>query len=171
MDAFTVPDRIGTVEAWRAWLLVSTGERPGLTLRSLVWATEWEPREPLEARCASVRAYPEIMREHESPGEQCDCGIYGLSEREAVVSYVRGRWDAPSYCTLLYRVVGRVAMWGKVVEGRNGVRAARAYPVEFQLPRRIAGLDLLSPEEATRALEPWGVPVTVTDETLAPSGG
>jgi hypothetical protein len=166
VEDFRVPDRIGTVEGWRAWWLVADRRdpEPGPRLRSIVWSDEWEPMEPM---CATCRVIPRTAYyTHEAPSEECHCGIYATFEREeARTSWAaKTRYGLPPYLIPLYRVLGRVAMWGTVVEHETGARASTAYPLEFELPRRFPGA-LLSPSEAAAALEPWGVPVGFLDES------
>jgi hypothetical protein len=67
-------------------------------------------------------------------------------------------------------VIGRVALWGTVVEGQLGWRASRAYPIELFVPapavvrsgfRRRAYVD-----EILRALEEYRVPVDVVEPSV-----
>jgi len=166
---FEVPDRIGAVEGWRAWFLVSPRNDPGARLMSIIYPAFWEPGEETVARCRKSAIYRHNPVDHEAPDEDCICGVYALFDQGRVRrKYGEDLGVRPaSRFQLLYRVIGRVALWGKVVEGGDGARASRAYPLEFQVPRRIKGLDTLSPREVEDALGPWGVPVTVLEETWA----
>jgi len=80
----------------------------------------WDPRAATKAVCSSYRTA------HEAPWPSCRCGIYGLREQEvaerALVRYSRGdleRW-----------ALGRVLLWGRIVEGERGWRAEYAYPYD-----------------------------------------
>jgi hypothetical protein len=69
---------------------------------------------------------------------------------------------------ILHRVIGRVALWGDVVEGPRGWRASHAYPADLLLPaaninrRPMAGLSTMAME-----LADYGVPVTICDGMTA----
>jgi hypothetical protein len=72
------------------------------------------------------------------------------------------------------RVIGRVALWGDVVEGSAGWRASHAYPTELFVPSGAAGRSGLRRrayvDEIMQALEVYGVPVDlVSPSTLTPS--
>jgi hypothetical protein len=65
------------------------------------------------------------------------------------------------------RVIGRVALWGEVVEGEFGWRASRAYPLELLIPGRAGGyrrgayLDEIAVE-----LEAYRVPIDFVGSRL-----
>jgi hypothetical protein len=98
------------VTGWRYWQL-----RPGTTvLRSVTHkGFAWTPGRPLRATCRGGG--------HPAPAEGCSCGIYGSADlaslREHGVCLVPGAL-----------VVGRVALWGKVVADEHGYRGEYAYP-------------------------------------------
>ena len=101
--------------AWRAWAL--TGRRDGthLLLRPVAGRSRpWRPREVAEATCKGGRF-------HRSPDLACTCGLHGT---DALDMLRRARCPA---------VVGRVAMWGRVVEHEHGFRAEFAYPQRLTL--------------------------------------
>jgi hypothetical protein len=81
----------------------------------------WEPRAATKAVCSSYRTA------HEAPWPSCRCGIYGLRERDlaerAVLKYSRGELESWA--------VGRVSLWGRIVESEHGWRAEYAYPYEL----------------------------------------
>ena len=65
---------------------------------------------------------------------------------------------------LVRQAIGRVALWGEVVEGGRGWRASRAYPAEVWLPQLdIDGNDVAGVEEIALDLADYGVPVRVCD--------
>jgi hypothetical protein len=80
----------------------------------------WEPRRELVAECEHGHVAPELA---------CGCGIYAAREPEEALRYALGR-DEPH---VVGRVLGLVALWGRVVEGEHGWRAQRAYPYELEL--------------------------------------
>jgi len=69
---------------------------------------------------------------------------------------------------VVQRAVGRVALWGDVIEGSRGWRAARAYPAEIWIPhadlRRQPVAEL---EEIAVELADYGVPVHICDGMTA----
>lgn len=150
------------VEAWRVWRV---GMRQGrVVLQSLFAGAIWEPGVPLVADCTGVhrlRWAPWCKRpnEHAAPELGCQCGIYGVESVAAARAYL----ETPP---LLYRddrVIGRVALWGDVVEGPSGWRSSHAYPIELVVPEpMVAGGGIgrrAYLEEILSALEGYGVPV------------
>jgi hypothetical protein len=81
----------------------------------------WEPRRPLVAACGDG---------HTAPDEHCRCGIYAARQPELAQPYLVGR-NSPE---AVHRVLGRVALWGSVVECAHGWRAERAYPLRLWVP-------------------------------------
>jgi hypothetical protein len=60
--------------------------------------------------------------------------------------------------------VGRVSLWGVVIECERGWRALYAYPARLYVPTRLTARHLrLGPGEVAEGLAGYGVPVTVTD--------
>ena len=58
-----------------------------------------------------------------------------------------------------FRVIGRVSLWGRVIEGDRGFRASHAYPSHLYVPgRSLNGASDVSPEEVALALTVYGVP-------------
>jgi len=69
---------------------------------------------------------------------------------------------------LVHHVIGRVALWGDVVEGRRGWRAARAYPNELWLPPLDVDREEVPGSEAVAIdLADYGVPVHICDGRTA----
>jgi len=112
------PDYAEALIGWRVWCVVETAE--GLRLASVIHDELWPLGTELVARCQSER-------HHDAPVETCACGIYAAREPATVLSYLRGR-DEPN---TIGRVLGRVALWGRVVEHEHGWRASRALPLEL----------------------------------------
>ena len=133
LSGSAVPDFIEPVEAWRVWRVCMHDLR--IVLQSLNADTVWEPGVALSATCAArqrSRRLPWRIEAsgHESPEVDCTCGIYGV--RSAAVA----RWYLERRAVFYNaeRVVGRVALWGDVVESESGWRASRAYPLELFVP-------------------------------------
>jgi hypothetical protein len=159
-----VPDFIEPVEAWRVWRVCMRDYR--IVLQSLNADTIWEPGVALSATCAvrhrsRLRPWRAEAPVHDVPEVECTCGIYGVRSAAVAGWYLERR-------ALFFnaeRVVGRVALWGDVVESESGWRGARAYPIELFVPavtnlrgalRRGAYLD-----EIVLALSAYRVPVEV----------
>jgi hypothetical protein len=87
-------------------------------LQSVLYDDVWEPGHGLTATCASG---------HLAPDAACACGIYAAREPGEALRYLVGRDELH----VVGRVLGRVALWGTVVEGERGWRASRAYPADL----------------------------------------
>jgi hypothetical protein len=92
---------------------------------------------------------------------ECDCGIHAANNAAAAASYLHLYEDLPQRA-ICHRALGRVALWGTVVEGELGWRASRAYPQEIVLPatgaKRRVGLEAI-----VEGLAVYGVPIGVVD--------
>jgi hypothetical protein len=115
LEGLSVDTASEPIVAWRAWAL--TGHRDGteLLLRPVAKrARTWRPREVVEASCRTSRW-------HEAPDPACTCGLHGTHGLE-----VLRKTKCPA-------VLGRVALWGRVVEHEQGYRAQFAYPQRLRL--------------------------------------
>jgi hypothetical protein len=102
--------------AWRAWAL--TGRRDGshLVLRPVVGrGRPWLSGRPAEAACRMRGPL------HEAPQLDCTCGLHGTHDLA-----VLRRTRCPA-------VLGRVALWGRVIEHELGFRARYGYPQRLRL--------------------------------------
>jgi hypothetical protein len=160
-DVGRAPDFAEPVRAWRVWYLL--GRERKLRLRSLYFPLLWEPGKRAEAECLHRRLLKPWRRtEHEAPQERCDCGIYATTTPSAAADYLRYVGHAPAGA-ILY-AVGRVSLWGSVVECERGWRGSYAYPAALYVPTRLpAGPSGLAPREVADGLAGYGVPVTVSD--------
>jgi hypothetical protein len=105
-----------------------------------VWRPPWRRRGP----------------SHDAPDDVCPCGIYAASLETAI------RYIAPHPPRTRWPIVGRVLLWGNVVECTDGWRASHAYPDQLYVPtmtRRGWGHAC----RVAASLEPYGVPVEVID--------
>jgi hypothetical protein len=112
----SAPGLLETVAGWRVWRV-----DPRYRLRSVLREDVWEPLRPLVAACEKA---------HAAPVESCGCGVYAVLRPEQARPYLVGR-NSPEG---VYRVIGRVALWGRVVECEQGWRGERAYPVRLWVP-------------------------------------
>jgi hypothetical protein len=169
---YIVPDVIGEpVVAWRTWFVVPEHKTSGaLRLQSIVYGDIWEPRVEHEAECrpGTSRVYDSEKSIHVAPDDEHSCGIYAVDTPEQVDAYYRsGGYTARYEWMEIWRVVGTVAMWGKIVPGSNGYRSQYAYPKMIQVPKRIKGrLQHLSATEVVSALEHYDCDVELMNDTL-----
>jgi hypothetical protein len=95
------------------WCLRADGR-----LQSVLHDDVWEPGRPLAAACPHGHAAPLL---------ECACGIYAAREPEGAVVYLTGRDEAG----VVRRVLGRVSLWGAVIEHEDGWRGEFAYPAQL----------------------------------------
>jgi hypothetical protein len=153
------PDYAEPVVGWRVWL---AREDQGKTrLRSLFHDRCWPVREPLAAECLR-RQLPLRRRDHPAPAASCQCGIYAASLAR-VGSYLEPGWKGERGDP----VVGRVSLWGRVVECEQGWRASLAYPERLYVP--ILDTKGHEPRAARVALDltDYGVPVELLELDVA----
>jgi hypothetical protein len=150
---FQVPDMVGEpIKAWRIWFVVPENKTSGeLRLQSIVYGKLWEPKKIQKAHCHGIM----VPTHHEAPEEGHSCGIYAVKTHEEVDKYYRDpAYKARTNWMEIWRVVGQVAMWGKIVEGDRGYRAQYAYPTKIQIPRTVKGREQhLTAREVQIALE------------------
>jgi hypothetical protein len=120
---------------WRAWTVVETPIGP--ELRSLVYAHAWPPGEPIRQRCE-----PGGCLAARWPNQPHSCGIHAFKERTDAMLYP-STWEARrsggDRSAAVY-AIGRVSLWGRVVEHERGYRATRAYPFDLILPAQHRAL-------------------------------
>ena len=157
----TVPDAVEPVVGWRVWDVVELDG--AYRLCSLAFWSIWLPGQELQAVCRRVWVEgPSTLAPHDAPAPRCTCGVYGTRTATQTLAYsrsVRRRHDT------VLRVVGRVSLWGRVVEAEAGWRAASGYPADVVVPagtrrgRRRAS----SVEAVALGLADYGVPVELVD--------
>ena len=143
------PDYFEPVLGWRVWSLSVADGRARLA--SHISPSVWPPGQALVATCDAQRRHlrrPWRLQPtgHAAPDSRCTCGVHAMGAVGSLSTYLPPpsrpyAWMRP----LVHQVIGRVALWGDVVEGSRGWRAARAYPNELWLPqvdvdrREVAG--------------------------------
>jgi hypothetical protein len=173
LDTGPIPDFAEPVEAWRVWRVSMSQGR--VVLQSLHAGVIWEPEVPLVASCTGRHRsrwspWRKKPNDHPAPELDCSCGIYGVRSAAAARSYL----ETPPLLCRDDRVIGRVALWGDVVEGPSGWRASHAYPLELFVPAPAVGRSGLRQrayvDEILLALEAYEVPVDlVAPSTLTPA--
>lgn len=160
------PDYAEPVVGWRVWAVTETDLE--LRLRSLMFENTWLPGQAFAADCGDrpgsiSRVWRRTPRAHPAPEASCRCGIYATKRLADIARYARCLGSRPSM--VLHRAVGRVALWGSVLEHTGGWRAAQAYPLELFVPlppgrQRRA-------ESVALALTDYGVRVELVDAANA----
>jgi hypothetical protein len=146
------PDFVEPFEAWRVWKVVRRDDL--YHLGSVVHRTLWPATEALTADCLR-RRLPRIRRRHrhQAPAADCECGIYA-----AALEHV-GRYVAEAPCDGVARVLGKVALWGTVIECERGYRASRAYPTRIYVPADAGDPWRVSWDEVALGLWRYEVPI------------
>ena len=116
----------GPIHGYRVWKSDFDG-----ALRSLNDDKVWLPGRPAQAVC-----YAKASDTHVPAAPGCTCGWYALKEPGQNLIGVDSR------C-----VIGKVALWGRVIEHEHGYRAEFGYPVEVWSA---------SPRILTKVLEAYG---------------
>jgi hypothetical protein len=135
----------------------------------VVFDTLWPPQAELIAGCNrlwSKLRVPFVWRwhtPHDAPVASCSCGIYASKEPERAADYLYLYSDVYQP-HLRYRAIGRVLLWGSVVEGAKGWRAACAYPERLFLPKSDVSSRGGDVEEIRERLADYRVPIEVLDE-------
>jgi hypothetical protein len=160
-DLCRAPDFAEPARAWRVWWVLLQEQK--LRLRSLFFPLLWEPGRRVEAECLHRRLLrPSRRRPHGAPHERCDCGIYAATALATAADYLSFMQPAPPEA--IQYVLGRVSLWGLVIECERGWRASYAYPTALYVPTRlVVRRPRLRPREVAEGLAGYGVPVTVTD--------
>jgi hypothetical protein len=166
------PDYCEPVVGWRLWSVGADGGRARLA--SHVSPAVWQPGRELVAACDARRR--ELRRPwrlhptgHAAPAPGCTCGVHAVERIGYLGTYLPPTnrpyaWMRP----LVRQAIGRVTLWGDVVEGTRGWRASRAYPAELWLAgvdmdgRAIADIGSIAME-----LADYGVPVRICDGLTA----
>jgi len=77
---------------------------------------------------------------NEVPAESCSCGVYAANDRKTAEGYLGDMTD-PLNRTNMNTVLGRVALWGKIIVYDRGFRAEWAYPQSFFTDVAMPGLE------------------------------
>jgi hypothetical protein len=117
------------VTGWRAWVVTETAA--GLRLGSVLYDEVWTPGTTALAVCRRRDdLFAEPIAPHATPTAACGCGFHAARDPADALSYLRGRDEPTTVC----RILGEVALWGRLVETEAGWRAAAAYPVRLYVP-------------------------------------
>jgi hypothetical protein len=160
------PDYIDPVEGWRLWLAV-TDDSGALRLTSVMQPVSWPVREPIVAACVPRRSLVRTRRidhpDRPAPVASCRCGIYAISDPRPLDAYFDT--NHVRRCGLQW-AIGRVSLWGTIVESQRGWRASHAYPKHLFVP--LAKHNRNQGEEIGDHLSRYGVPVEMLATTITP---
>ena len=157
-----VPDYVEPFEAWRVWKVARRDRE--YSLGSVVQRTLWPAGEAFTAECLRVpRLFGRLRRKrpHTAPEGHCECGIYA-APLDRLAEYLS---DVPFRGVA--RVLGRVALWGTVVECERGFRASHAYPLRIYVPSDAGEPWRVEWEEVAVGLCRYGVPIEALDSRAA----
>lgn len=116
-----VPDAIGEVFGWRAWIV--HGEGNEVRLGSVTHSKyRWPPKTFMLAECP-MHGIEDI------PAQNHSCGLYAAKTREHLLSMTYHRYDEVENV-----IIGEVAMSGRVIPGTQGWRAQRGRVHKLYVP-------------------------------------
>jgi hypothetical protein len=128
---------------WKVWRVEHDADCT--RLRSVLYGDTWPVDVPVRATCHRM-----LRWSHKAPSPGCECGIHAGRTLDA--------WDHYLAVDAESRVFGRVLLWGSVLEGAEGWRAAFARPVEIFVPTSVTGGAAIAD-----GLRAYGVPVHLLD--------
>jgi hypothetical protein len=113
---------IEAIQGWRLWQVVpwerSQHRLAAWSLADLVWPAH----ERCESTCLRVRETG-----HLAPQPRCGCGLYAFRSRSLAEAALASEMRPGTVA------LGRVSLWGRVVEHGSGWRAQYGYPYELLL--------------------------------------
>jgi hypothetical protein len=119
---------------WRAWQVDKQLPAFGLApkLGSVSHTYWWTPKRKAEADC-DLCGDPDNPNAEGVPGVDCGCGFYSAKSLKHLMQlgyHTYGDIDEIKQ----FKIIGQVAVWGKVIEGTQGWRSQYAYPRFLMLP-------------------------------------
>lgn len=149
-----IPDEVGVHYGWRAWDVkadaVELGQVP-LLRSATASAYAWTPRQINYAICTKGTGRKNGQtagKPHEVPAPGCRCGLHAAKDLDHLISLGYQDYDEEKGS---WSVIGRVALWGRVIEGTQGWRAEKGYPDQLYVPYEAA--NLIEPLEETYGVE------------------
>lgn len=125
------PATPGTVTGWRVWHVETTPR--AVQLRSWSQPGIWPARHRFQARCHALPGLASFRRPHRTPQRGHACGIYACREREDAQALLEALGPVGPEAGRMAAAVGRVSLWGRVIENTGGWRGEFAYPYEVVL--------------------------------------
>lgn len=115
------------VLGWRAWDVHKLGKL--VRLGSVSSHGHWPVADWIYAECGGIRSC-ESSSDGRCPGENCSCGLYSARDLEQLTDEL----PYANYDNRQVKVIGQVAMAGKVVVGTQGFRAEKARVAHLYVP-------------------------------------
>jgi hypothetical protein len=122
---------IEPILGWRIWHV--DPQPGGVRLRSWCHTAVWPAGRRMEARCRSLLSVLRPSLSHPAPRPGHSCGIYACRERADAENLLRQLGEAGPTFNRLAAAVGRVSLWGNVIENTGGWRGQFAYPYDLVL--------------------------------------
>jgi hypothetical protein len=160
VSAQAAPDFASPIVGWRMWSI--TAARGRHRLCSPLFRVVWPPTTELRAVCDARGHWPWRRRrqDHVVPVARCGCGLHAMAAPGYLSAYIL----PPASSQIVRRAIGRVSLWGRVVEGSCGWRAEAAFPAEIWLPQAdSAGHGIDDVDAIAMDLADYGVRVHVCD--------
>jgi hypothetical protein len=107
---------------WRLWRVVPWGTS---SVRLTAWSSPeliWPARTRCEARCLVVAEPGHLV-----PQPGCRCGLHAFATRDAAADALAAEMLPGAIA------IGRVSLWGRLVQHAGGWRALHGYPYDVQL--------------------------------------
>lgn len=157
-------------KGWRVWTVAEKHDE--MVVKSITYPVAWPKRKPMRAHCMIQWRRTRAMIPHGnadphqapiSAGGPCSCGIYSLRQL-----HLCRKWSGLNVLGLkapaLARVLGEIAMWGRISQHQEGFRAEYAYPLSFTVYWVHPELD---PDSLMDSLcDGYGVPVNLDTQVL-----
>jgi hypothetical protein len=117
--------------AYRVWGLSWLNGEPE-ALRSITYRIRWPKRKPMRAHCLfNIRSgKPSVHPSEDAPVIGHTCGIYAVKTVEQTETWRPAAYNRAELEKEI-KIVGTVALWGRVLRHANGYRAEMAYPQEI----------------------------------------
>jgi hypothetical protein len=116
---------------WRVWHVEPRPAEP--LLRSWSQPDTWPAGQRMEAACRRLLGMTRRSRCHDAPRTGHRCGIYAFRERADAEALLRELLPVGPAAGRLPAAIGRVSLWGRVIENTGGWRAEFAYPYDLVL--------------------------------------
>lgn len=117
----------GEVIGWRAWEVHRLGKL--IRLGSVTHSAHWPVADYVYAECNGQREC-QFSSDGRVPGEDCSCGLYAARDYEHLTKGL----PYAAYDDRAPRIIGEVAMSGKVIVGTQGWKAERARVNKLYVP-------------------------------------
>jgi len=122
---------IEPILGWRVWHVDSRDGCP--SLRSWAHADAWPAGRRMEAACRTRLGLHRRASHHDAPRAGHRCGVYAFRERGDAEALLRQLLPVGPAVGRLPAAIGRVSLWGRVIENSGGWRAEYAYPYDLLL--------------------------------------